>query len=185
MMPPRRFGSGALAALVILSRVGASTAGAQTPCAASACSAPTCTVDAAVGMDIDTCCTSPPCQTIQFALGQVSAGAVIKVAAGTYPESAVFSLTVGKTVTLCGAQAGMDARIPRGAESIITNPRGTTVSASNVIVDGFTFAGTINNVFHFGLDMVQGTQGTQVYNNIFENNVTGIGLANTGSEVLI
>jgi hypothetical protein len=122
------------------------------------------------------------CNTIQFAVNQpVQAGAVIKVAAGTYAEGSG-SLTINKTVTLCGAQAGVDARTPRAPESIIMNPMGTTVSASNVIVDGFTFAGTLN---FFGLDMGQGTEGTQVYNNIFQNNTTGIGLANKGSQVLI
>jgi hypothetical protein len=192
MMPPRRCGSGALAVLVILSRVGASTAGAQT-CAAPACSGPaTCSVDAGtMGNDAPGCCAvGMACKTIEFALGQVLAGAVIKVAAGMYPNVAPNTpLTIDKTVTLCGAQAGVDARNPRGSnESIITNPFGTAIlPASNVIVDGFTFEGvTFTNPVGFGLDMSRGTEGTQVYNNIFQNNIAGIGLANTGpSQVLI
>jgi Right handed beta helix region len=189
-MTPKRFGAGALAVWVILSRVGASTAGAQ---CVSPCSGPgpvACSVDALNGNDAAGCCTAvTPCKTIQFAVGQVSAG-VIKVAAGTYPESAVVSLIIGKTVTLCGARAGVDARTRSGPEleSIITNSRGTIVSASHVIVDGFTFEGVTNSVFPFGLDMAAGTEGTQVYNNIFQNNITGIGLANANtppSQVLI
>src|SRR5215475_7944004 len=110
-MRPERFGAGALAVWFILSRVGAPTAGAQTPCAAAACSEPNCFVNDASGVDAPGCCTLPtPCKTIQFAVGQASPGDVIKVAAGTYPESAVVSLSIGKTVTLCGAQAGVDAR---------------------------------------------------------------------------
>src|SRR5262249_5281404 len=128
------------------------------------------------------------CKTIEGALSQVPAGAVIKVAAGTYDNVALTPLTINKTVTLCGAQFGVDARTPRGPdESIIANPFGTTVSASNVIVDGFTVEGVIHATpVGFGLDMGQGTEGTQVYNSISQNNIAGIALANTGpSQVLI
>jgi hypothetical protein len=190
MMPRKRFGAGALAVWVILSRVGASTAAAQT-CAASACSGPAdCSVDSGpMGNDVSGCCTTGmACKTIQFALSQVSTPeAVIKVSAGTYPESGGLpSLIINKTVTLCGARAGVDARTRTGPESIITNPAGTIVRASNVIVDGFTFEGDTNSIFPFGVDMAAGTEGTQVYNNIFQNNIAGIGLANTGpSQVLI
>jgi hypothetical protein len=124
----------------------------------------------------------------------VPADAVIKVAAGTYPNVAPnTALTIDKTVTLCGAQAGVDARTrsgPESIESIIANPFGTTICgglpvcslpASNVIVDGFTFEGVINvNPVGFALDMGKGTEGTQVYNSIFQNNIAGIALANTG-----
>src|SRR5262245_30853651 len=179
-----RFGGGALALWIILSRLGASTAHAQ--CAASACAAPAadCSVNAASGADVAGCCTSPtPCKTIQFAVGQVSVGAVIKVAAGTYPENVASPLNISKTVTLCGANAGKDARGSRVPESIITNRFGTNIlpTASNVIVDGFTFQDvTFVNPVGFALDIDPGTQGTQVYNSIFQNNIAGIALANTG-----
>jgi hypothetical protein len=181
---------GALALWILLPLVGASTAGAQAPCAAPACVGPfNCNVDAS-GDDVAGCCTAAtPCKTIEFALAQVSAGAVIKVAAGTYPSLAFLTpLTIHKTVTLCGAQAGVDARNPRGPESIIANEFGTTIfnatpipPPNNVIVDGFTFQGvTFVNPVGFGLDIEAGAQGTQVYNNIFQNNIAGIGLGNTG-----
>jgi hypothetical protein len=184
IMSVRRYQFCALALWVVLSLVGASRVGAQ--CAASACAGPAdCTVDDALGNDVAGCCATT-CKTIQFAIGEASVGNVIKVAAGTYPENAGTSLNVNKMVTLCGAQAGVDARTRAAAESRITNPRGTIVSASNVILDGFTFEGVTNSIFPYGVDMAQGTEGTQVYNNVFQNNIAGIGLANTGpSQVLI
>jgi Right handed beta helix region len=177
-------GFGVLAFWVIASLVGASTAGAQ--CPASACGEPAdCTVDDALGNDASGCCATA-CKTIQFAIGEASVGNVIKVAAGTYPENPGASLNVNKMVTLCGAQAGVDARTRAAAESRITNPRGTIVSASNVILDGFTFEGVTNSSFTYGVDMALGTEGTQVYNSILQNNIAAIGLANTGpSQVLI
>src|SRR5262249_42625710 len=78
---------------------------------------------------------------------------------------------------------GVDATTRMGGpanESIIMNSQGTILSASNVIIDGFTFEGVTSSIFPYGLDMGRGTEGTQVYNNIFQNNVAGIGLANTG-----
>jgi len=163
---------------------GASITHAQ--CAATACAGPAdCLVDGTSGTDAPGCCATG-CKTIQFAVGDASAGDVIKVAAGTYPESLAAALNITKTVTLCGAQAGVDARTRVGAESIITDAFGTIVSASNVVVDGFTFQGVTSSIFPYGLDMAQGTAGTQVYNNIFQNNIAGIGLANAGpSQVLI
>jgi hypothetical protein len=118
----------------------------------------------------------------------VSDGAVIKVEPGTYPEIAlpVSPLTIDKIVTLCGAQAGVDATKPprmgqnEQNESVITHPLGTTVMASNVKVDGFVFKGVTSPNFPFGLDMAEGTEGTQVYNSIFQSNEIGIGLANKG-----
>src|SRR5262245_12226072 len=162
----------------------ASTAGAQ--CAAPACPAATCFVDDATGVDTPGCCASAtPCKTIQFAVNDASPGDVIRVAAGTYPEGAS-SLNINKTLTLCGAQDGVDARTRVGPETHITNPKGTIVSADNVVINGFTLESTTNSIFPYGLDMAQGTTGTQVLNNIVQNNVIGIGLANTGgSQVLI
>lgn len=142
---PRGFA--ALALWVIGSLAGASAAGAQ--CAAPACAGPgNCSVNATTGIDAPGCCTTGNgCKTIQFAVGQVSDGAVIKVAAGTYAQNPGISLDINKTVTLCGAQAGVDARtrMGPGKESIITSSRHTLVNASNVIVDGFTFEGVTDS----------------------------------------
>jgi hypothetical protein len=182
IMRAARFHFAVLVLGMVVTLMGASSAGAQ--CAAAACGgAGDCKVDAASGVDAGGCCTAlTPCKTIEFAVGQVAAGATIKVAAGTYQENPLHTVTINKTVTLCGANAGVDARGARGPESIISNERGTTVFASNVVLDGFTFqdAGTTQSNFPYGLDMAQGTQGTQVYNNIVQNNIYGIALANTG-----
>ena len=171
-----------LAVLAILAAVGASTARAQ--CAAPACPAATCSVNAATGTDGSGCCTAiGGCKTIQGGINDATAGDVIGVAAGTYPETGG-PLTINKTLTLCGAQNGVDARTRVGAESIITDSQGTQVSASNVVVNGFTIEQSTNNAFTgYGLWMNPGTSGTLVLNNIVQNNIVGIGLG--GSQVLI
>ena len=48
--------------------------------------------------------------TIQAAVNAASTGATITVDAGTYAEK----VTIGKTLTVRGAQAGVDARGSRG-----------------------------------------------------------------------
>jgi pectin methylesterase-like acyl-CoA thioesterase len=95
---------------------------------------------ATTGSDVANNCTvqATPCQTIQHAVDVASANDTIHVAAGTYPEPAGGPLNVNKTLTLLGAQAGIDARTRAGAESIVTDPQGTSVSASDVVIDGFT-----------------------------------------------
>lgn len=74
-------------------------------------------------------------QTVGKGVALVDSGGTVQVAAGSYPES----VTVNRPVTLDGAQAGVDARSRTGSESIVNS---VSIGASNVIVDGFTFAGT-------------------------------------------
>jgi hypothetical protein len=87
-------------------------------------------------------------------------------------------LTINKpSLTLLGAEAGVDARFPRGAESIVTDPQGTFVTKNNVILDGFTFQDSVNNAFTgFGIALGAQTNGQQVVNNVIQNNIAGIGL---------
>src|SRR5205814_9214857 len=87
------------------------------------------------------------CRTLQAAVNKASAGDTIYVAASVYPEPAPGPLTINKRLTLLGAQAGIDARNPRGAESIITDPQGTSVSASGVVIDGFTVQDSTVSIF--------------------------------------
>jgi len=125
--------------------------------------------------------------TIQSAVNDVTCNP-INVAAGTYPEpTAPGPLTIFRTVTLLGAQSGIDARGRVGLESIVTDPQGTYVTANNVVIDGFTFENSTNGSFTgYGIAMGAGTSGTQVLNNIVQNNIAGIALSNTGgSQVLI
>lgn len=87
-------------------------------------------------------CLSPgtACQTIQAAINKASPGDTINVAAGTYNEQ----VQVNKTLTLKGAQAGVNARtrVP-GTESIIDHVCGPVqILADNVVLDGFTVQGS-------------------------------------------
>jgi Bacterial Ig-like domain (group 3)/Right handed beta helix region/Periplasmic copper-binding protein (NosD) len=135
------------------------------------------------GSDLSPLCASgTPCLTIQSAVNKATAGDTIFVAAGTYDATTV---TVNKTLTLQGAQAGVDARTRSAAESIVHDTAtGTTpfnVTASNVVIDGFTVEGnTSTSNFGFGILTGLGTTGTQILNNIIQNNIAGISLANTG-----
>ena len=138
---------------------------------------------ATTGSDANDCMTvSTPCQTIQAAVVKASDGDTIHVAAGAYPEPAGGPLTINKTLTLLGAQNGVDARTRAGAESVITDPQGTSIAANEVVVDGFTVQDSVIAAFTgYGLWMNPGTSGTQIVNNIVRNNIAGIGLANSGA----
>ena len=154
---------------------------------AHAAAAATVFVDGNVGIDSPTCGTAPgpaACRTIQKGVDIAGPGNTIMVAPSVYPEPAAGPLTINKTLTLLGAQAGFDARTRVGAESIITDPQGTSITASNVVFDGFTVQNSTNPAFTgFGIVMAPPTTGTQILNNIIQNNIAGIGLG--GSNVTI
>jgi hypothetical protein len=127
--------------------------------------------------------------TIQAAITAAMPGDTINVAAGTYNEM----VQVNKTVTLRGAQAGVDARtrLPVN-ESIITHGDGPVqILADNVVIDGFTIQGASNNpsdppftALGTGIwtnPSFSGTQGGhQILNNIIQDNISGLYLNNTG-----
>lgn len=90
-------------------------------------------------------CIDPtaPCRTINWAIGEASAGDTVRVATGQYREA----LTVNKSLTIQGPYAEVspnkpgDALTPnpnRGAGAVITPPAGAavTVDASNVTLTG-------------------------------------------------
>jgi Protein of unknown function (DUF1565) len=144
-------------------------------------------VDGTLGADSPTCgAMSSPCRSIQQAINNASAGDTIHVAAGTYPESAPGPLTVNKTLTLLGAQFGNDARMRAGLESAITDSQGTYIGADNVVVDGFTIEDSTNTGYT-GYGIWMGCHaGTQILNDIFQDNIVGLGLTNpNGAEVVI
>ena len=130
-------------------------------------------------------CLSPAtaCMNIQAAIDKALAGDVINVATGVYSEAPSGSeLRVNKTLTLLGAGHGTDARTRIASESIISTAQGTSITKDNVVMDGFTIQDSVNPAnTGFGIDIGAGTTGAQILNNIIQNNIVGIGLANTGA----
>lgn len=131
------------------------------------------------------CGGNSPCYTtIQGAINASNSGDTIQVADATYHES----VNINKTLTLQGAQSGVDARNRSGAESVIDNQCSPVqINADNVILDGFTVQGSTQsdpctiagiwmNPGGFGF---QG--GAQIINNIIQNNIAGIEFDNSGA----
>ena len=137
------------------------------------------------------CSGRTPCfTTIQAAVNAASPGDTIQVAAATYPEL----VQVTKTLTINGANAGVDPRGPavRGAESIVGMANGAfQILADKVVIDGFTVQGVTNDpstdpaALEAGIwtnPAFSGTQGGYtIQNNIIQNNIIGIYANNTGS----
>jgi hypothetical protein len=134
--------------------------------------------------------SSLPCignyPTISAAVAVASAGDTIKVCQGTYDEL----VNVNKQLTLLGAQSGVDARsgsrtgLP-ATESVVNGLLGSTsfyVTTNDVIIDGFTVQGnTQDNLFGAGIVLGGGTAGAHVLNNIVQNNIAGLFLANNSA----
>jgi hypothetical protein len=128
--------------------------------------------------------------TIQSAVDAANAGSIINVDAGTYSEWVV----VNKSLTLRGAQAGVDARsntrdgvtgetIMNGIVLSGGRSASLSINADNVTIDGFTIQGNTSPDLAQGAGMVIGPSrsGSHIYNSIFQNNVTGIFLANSSA----
>lgn len=128
--------------------------------------------------------------TIQAAVNAASPGAVINVDAGNYAQM----VTVNKTLTIRGAEAGVDARsASRGGskESIITGASTSAgvsaafyIDANDVTLDGFTVQGENNgsNVENSaGILVAPNMSGVHILNNIIQNNVSGLFLANASA----
>ena len=117
--------------------------------------------------------------TIQAAVNAATPGDTLKASAGTYNEA----VNINKTLTLLGAQSGVDARTRPGTpatESIVTGAiTGITLAANGVIVDGFT-VNDATTLAGGGIVTTGSFTGDQVLNNIIENNIFGIYLNSSG-----
>ena len=68
----------------------------------------------------------------------------------------------------------MDARGPRGPESIINDIQGTSVAASNVVIDGFTVQNSTVAAFTgFGIWHEPRHRRDANLNNIIQDNIVG------------
>jgi parallel beta-helix repeat protein len=117
--------------------------------------------------------------TIQAAVDAANAHDVIMVDPGTYNEH----VTINKSLSLEGAQFGVDARTRSGAESIVDGGGFAPfyVTANDVTIDGFTIQGATNGSAFpggFGVEMAGGISGTHITNDIIQNNIVGMALAN-------
>jgi parallel beta-helix repeat protein len=127
-------------------------------------------------------CTDPDfhCTTIQAAVTAATDGDTIEVAAGTYTEH----VNVNKSLTLLGAQDGVDARTrPGTGETIVNGPGGSfTLAANNIVLDGFTVQDTILELpSGTGIKLSSAFSGYQILNNIIKNNIFGLYLHSSGT----
>ena len=139
------------------------------------------------GNDSNSCTAPGPtnaCMTITGAMGKAAPNDTIHVAIGLYNEQ----VQVTKTLTILGAQAGVDARTRSGSESTIDNACGPVqIEADSVVLDGFTVQGSTQSdpCFIAGIWTNPGFSGThggaQILNNIIQNNISGIELDNDGA----
>jgi parallel beta-helix repeat protein len=137
-------------------------------------------------------CPTATFPSINAAVAVAGAGDTIMVCAGTYNEL----VQVNKTLTIFGAQSGVDARtraVPVTSESVVGSGDGAfQILANKVVIDGFTIQGVTNNPsdppftgLGAGIWSNPGFNGTngghQIRNNIIQNNINGIFLHNDGT----
>ena len=125
--------------------------------------------------------------TIQAAVDAAAPKATVTVDAGTYNEQ-VF---VDKALTILGAKSGVDARTrSTGGESVIggvaANGAQTGsfyITTDDVTIDGFTVQGETSKSTTRGAGIViyPNVSGTHILDNIVQNNVAGLFLANASS----
>src|ERR1041385_4506031 len=124
-----------------------------------------------------TCSVPGDYATIQGAVSDAGC-TTINVAAGTYNET----VTIGRSVTIKGAQAGNNDFITRGAnpagESTVNGTNLTasiatiTINAADVTIDGFTVKHTVTSGASMGVTISGGGNRAAIRNNIFDTITT-------------
>ena len=129
-----------------------------------------------------------PYCTIQAAVNAAASGDSIIVRAGLYPET----VTVMKTLTFQGAQAGIEATKGRTSavrESIVSgHDGGFVLQANDITVDGFTAQEAYNtgiSSFASGIWTDTHFSGYRLLNNIVQMNTIGITLASSAGDTTV
>ena len=127
-----------------------------------------------------------PFATIQKAMSVASAGDTIRVDVGNYNLTA--PVTVNKKIVIYGAKAGQDARTRSTTNETVVDAGGFTTypttafdvkpAGNESTFDGMTIQGVAGGQQSGGIWLEIGTNGTVIRNNIFQNNASGIFLAN-------
>ena len=125
-------------------------------------------------------CTVTPCATLTYAIGQAVNGDTISVGAGSFNNGGTV-VVVDKTLSVRGAQAGVDARTRAAVpESILTEP--VQLSANGVALDGFTVTcGTCGLQAGIAVVTSSSFSGYSVVNNIITGNSTGVTFGSSGA----
>ncbi len=133
-------------------------------------------------------CQEDPCATIPYAVGQSADGDTIQVGPGEFPASTTATrIVLNKSVTIAGAQAGVDARerdVSPAEETVIVGGNYTggaiRLSAPGATVDGVT----VRAHEHAAIQGMITSSGYTVRNSILTDNDHGLDLETsaTGAE---